>query len=112
MRILVAVGGALLLLGGLALVFSGSPAAFSGLWLIITGGVFLIGVTLERLRYRSEDAERGHAPAGPGGGESLDGPMESRFRRTDEYFEDPTSRLRMRVWLDAATGERRYRAEG
>jgi hypothetical protein len=38
--------------------------------------------------------------------------MEPRFRRTDEFFEDPTSRRRMRVWLDATTGERRYRAEG
>jgi hypothetical protein len=38
--------------------------------------------------------------------------MEPRFRRTDEFFEDPTSRQRMRVWLDPVTGERRYRAEG
>ena len=30
----------------------------------------------------------------------------------DEFFEDPTSRQQMRVWLDPATGERRYRAEG
>ena len=53
----------------------------------------------------------GAAP-GPGGGESLDTPMEPRFRRTDELFEDPSSRRTMRVWLDPATGERRYRAEG
>ena len=39
--------------------------------------------------------------------------MEPRFRRTDELFEeDPSSRRTMRVWLDPATGERRYRAEG
>jgi hypothetical protein len=37
--------------------------------------------------------------------------MEPRFRRTDELFEDPSSRRPMRVWLDPATGERRYRAE-
>ena len=48
---------------------------------------------------------------GPGGGESLNAPMEPRFRRTDELFEDPSSRRTMRVWLDPATGERRYRAE-
>ena len=37
--------------------------------------------------------------------------MEPRFRRTDEVFVDPTTRRRMRVWLDPANGERRYRAE-
>ena len=111
-RVLLAFVGVLMLLGGLALIVSGGPGAFGGLWLIITGGIFLIAVALERLRYRSEQADRAGAPPGPGGGETLDAPMEQRFRRTDEFFEDPTSRRRMRVWLDPTTGERRYRAEG
>jgi hypothetical protein len=111
-RVLMALVGALMLLGGLALVVSGVPGAAAGLWLVITGGVVLLAVALERLRYRSEQADHLGAPPGPGGGESLDAPMEPRFRRTDELFEDPTSRRRMRVWLDPATGERRYRAEG
>jgi len=111
-RVLLAFVGALMLLGGLALIVGGGPAAFSGLFLVATGGIFLIAVALERLRYRSEQADRVGAPPGPGGGESLDSPMVPRFRRTDECFEDPTSRRRMRVWLDPTTGERRYRAEG
>ena len=111
-RVLMAFVGALMLLGGLALIVSGVPGAAAGLWLVITGGVLLLAVAFERVRYRSEQADHLGAPPGPGGGESLEGPMETRFRRTDEFFEDPTSRRRMRVWLDPATGERRYRAEG
>jgi hypothetical protein len=111
-RVLMAFVGALMLIGGLVVVVSGGTEAFGGLWLVITGGVLLIAVALERLRYRSEQADRMGAPPGPGGGESLDAPMEPRFRRTDEFFEDPSSRRRMRVWLDPTTGERRYRAEG
>ncbi len=111
-RVLMAFVGVLMLLGGLALIVSGVPGAPAGLWLVITGGVLLLAVAFERVRYRSEQADHLGAPVGPGGGESLEGPMEPRFRRTDEFFEDPTSRRRMRVWLDPATGERRYRAEG
>ena len=70
----------------------------------------IIAVVLERNRYRSEAAERAGAPTGPGGGE--EGPLESRFQRTDEVFVDPTSGIRMRVYADLQTGERRYRAEG
>jgi len=109
---LLAVGG-LLLLGGLALVVLAGPAgAVGGLGAIVSGGVLLVAVAMERLRYRSEQAERMAAPPGPGGGEEPDAPLERRFQSTDEVFEDPTSRERMRVWLDPATGERRYRAEG
>lgn len=111
-RLLLAFVGGLMLLGGLAVAVSGDAGAFAGLWLVIVGGVLLLAVTLERLRYRSEQADRAGAAPGPGGGESLDTPMEPRFRRTDELFEDPSSRRTMRVWLDPATGERRYRAEG
>ena len=111
-RLLVAFFGALGLIAGLLVIVAGGPEAFAGLWLIVTGGVLLLAVAFERQRYRSEQAERAGAMPGPGGGEDLDRPMEPRFRRTDEFFEDPTSRQRMRVWLDPATGERRYRAEG
>jgi hypothetical protein len=104
--------GALGLIVGLAVIVAGGPAAFGGLWLIFTGGVLLLAVAFERQRYRSEQAEPAGAQPGPGGGELLDAPMEPRFRRTDEFFEDPTSRQQMRVWLDPTTGERRYRAEG
>lgn len=109
---LLAVGG-LLLIGGLALVVLGEPGGVvGGFWLIVSGGVLLVAVAVERMRYRSEQAERIGAPPGPGGGEEPGAPLEHRFQRTDEVFEDPTTRERMRVWLDPATGERRYRAEG
>ena len=111
-RVLMAFVGALMLLGGLAVIVSGVPGAAGGLWLVVTGGILLLAVALERVRYRSEQADRLGATPGPGGGENPDAPMEPRFRRTDEFFEDPTSRRRMRVWLDPTTGERRYRAEG
>ncbi len=111
-RIALLAAGGLLLLGGLALVVLAGPAgAIGGLWAILSGSVLLIAVAMERLRYRSELAERSAAPPGPGGGEEPGAPLERRFRPTDEVFEDPTSRERMRVWLDPTTGERRYRAE-
>ena len=34
-----------------------------------------------------------------------------RFRPTEERFEDPTKRQRMRVCLDPGSGERRYAPE-
>lgn len=37
------------------------------------------------------------------------GPPEARFRATEERFVDPTTRRQLRVWVDPATGERRYR---
>ncbi len=42
---------------------------------------------------------------------SLEAPLDARFRPTDEVFEDPASRRRVRVWLDTASGERRYRLD-
>ena len=81
-----------------------------GLWSIVAGAVVLVAVVLERSRYRSEAAERSDAAPGPGGGEpSAPG---APFRPTDEVFVDPTSGHRLRVYLDPATGERRYHAEG
>jgi hypothetical protein len=103
--------GGLMVLGGLGLIAIGSEAAMSGLWLTVTGAVFLVAVAIERTRYRSEAAEGGSQPVGPGGGEP-DGPLESRFQRTGESFVDPTSGHQMRVFVDPRTGERRYVAEG
>jgi hypothetical protein len=111
-RLLLAFFGALGLIVGLAVIVAGGPAALGGRYLIFTGGVLLLAVVFERQRYRSEQADRSGGQPGPGGGEHLEAPMETRFRRTDEFFEDPTSLQRMRVWLDPTTGERRYRAEG
>jgi hypothetical protein len=110
-RVVVGAIGALMLLAGLGLVFLSPIAGFGGgFWLIIFGGILLIGVVIETSRYRSEAAELANLPPGPGGGEPS--PTEPRFRITDEVFIDPTSNRRMRVYLDARTGERRYVAEG
>ncbi len=109
--IMLALGG-LALVGGLLLVLAGgADGVASGIWLIVTGSVVLLAVVFERTRYRSEHAERTSAPPGPGGGEAPGSPLEPRFQPTDEVFVDPTSRRRMRVWLDPVRGERRYRAE-
>ena len=77
----------------------------------MVGLVLIVAAIVERFRYRSEAAERSGLPVGPGGGEPTGEPLDSRFRRTDEVFVDPTSDRRMRVWLDRDSGERRYRAE-
>ena len=109
LRALVAVISVLLLVGGLVVIVAGGAAAPSGLWLIILGAAGLIAVAFERTRYRSEAAERGGDAPGSAGIE--DGPPDPRFRSTDERFVDPTTRQRLRVWVDPATGERRYRLD-
>ena len=110
-RVVIGVIGVALLIGGIALAASGLEGGFVGAaWLIIGGVVMIIAVVIEVSRYRSQSAELGHIAPGPGGGETA--PLEPRFQRTDEVFVDPTSNLRMRVYLDSNTGERRYVAEG
>jgi hypothetical protein len=106
-RVVVGILAAVLMLGGLAGLVAGAWA--DGLWAAVTGAVVLVAVTLERTRYRSEAAERSAGAAGPGGGEPTM-PV-APFRPTDELFVDPTSGQRLRVYLDPATGERRYYAE-
>jgi hypothetical protein len=109
-RIFLGLIGALMLAGGLLLVVALGPVEGLGaFWLIVIGGVLLIAVVIEASRYRSQAAEQAKLPPGPGGGEP--GPVDPRFRPTDELFVDPTSSKRMRVWVDARTGERRYVAE-
>jgi hypothetical protein len=46
------------------------------------------------------------------GGAGVDaGAPEPRFRPPEERFIDPTTRRRVRVWMDPGTGERRYRLD-
>ncbi len=106
-RLVVGVLGFALMIGGLVGLIAGYWA--EGLWSIVAGGVVVVAVALERSRYRSEAAERSDAAPGPGGGEpTMPG---APFRPTDEVFVDPTSGHRLRVYLNPATGERRYHAE-
>ena len=107
-RIVIAALGALLMLSGIV-AFAGGAMAES-LWATVIGTVAILAITFERVRYRSEAAERTAADAGPGGGEPT--VPQAPFRPTDELFVDPTSGQRLRVYLDPATGQRRYHAEG
>ena len=112
-RAAVAVMGLFLLIGGAALVALTGPAGFvMGALTFFGGAVLLVGASIERLRYRSLRAERSGASPGPGGGEPAGMPLEPRFRPTPEVFLDPTTHVRLRVYVDAATGERRYVPEG
>lgn len=106
-RLLAACLAALILLGGLVALVAGQPLA--ALWAIGLGGAGLVGVFFERMRYRSEAAERSREDAGAGGGEPH--APQHPFRPTEERFVDPTTGRLMRVYLDPSTGERRYHAE-
>jgi hypothetical protein len=105
-RFIAAVVAALIAIGGLASVAVGQPA---GLWLIVMGGGAIIVLALERSRYRSRSAEQTLEAPGPGGGDPA--PPGPPFRPTEERFVDPTSGRTMRVYVDPATGERRYHAD-
>jgi hypothetical protein len=111
-RVILVAIGALMVIGALgAIAVTQVSTAASVLPLLVGGGVLIVAGLLERTRYRSDAAERTNEPSGPGGGETS-GKVEARFQRTDETFVDPTTRVRMRVLVDARTGERRYVAEG
>jgi len=101
------IGGALLLVGLVLLV---TPARFAGFAWALTGAAILVALVLERSRYRSIDADVRNDAPGPGGGEPP-GVLPPGFRPTDEVFIDPSSGRRMRVYLQPATGSRRYMAE-
>jgi hypothetical protein len=100
--------GVVLILAGIAFVGVAGPAfdLFTALFLFVPGVLLVGAMFLERVRYRSLHAERSGAAPGAGGGET--GHPEPRFRWTDEVFIDPTTNVRMRVWTDPSTGERRY----
>ena len=109
MRALIVIVAALLALAGLAAASVGG--GIGALWLTVMGVAIVVGVLIERERYRSEAADQPFEPIGPGGGEPR-GAIEPRFRPTDELFVDPTTQHTMRVHVDPRTGERRYVAEG
>jgi len=112
-RILVIVAGlAVAILGLYLIALPGGPGTLVGIYTVLIGLALVIGAIIERVRYRSEAADRDGAPTGRAGGEPPGTPLEPRFRRTDEVFTDPTTGHQMRVWLDPANGERRYVAEG
>ncbi len=105
--------GALLVLAGAGMLVALGPAAFlPAAFTFGTGAVLLVAAVIERLRYRSLHADRAGDPIGPGGGEPVGAPLDPRFRPTAEVFLDPTTHVRMRVYVDARTGERRYIPEG
>ena len=109
-RAILAVIGALTVLLGVFLLTQ-SGARLAGFITVLCGAGILIALLYERLRYRSEHAEARSDPIGPGGGEP-GGTVPSGFRATTEVFVDPTTGLRMRVYLEEASGARRYVAEG
>lgn len=112
------VRGAILLVGllfmvtGLGAIVLMREAGVVGLWNVGVGAFLVVAVAIERQRYRSEAAEPGREAPGPGGGETADSTIETRFRPTAEVFVDPTTGHHMRVMVDSRTGERRYVAEG
>jgi hypothetical protein len=108
MRFLIGALGAFMILGGLVAIAIGAWPG--GLWAIVIGCTAIAAVVLERSRYRSSASERTAGEPGPGGGEPT--MPAAPFRPTGEVFVDPTSGHRLRVYLDPATGERRYFAEG
>ncbi|MFL5779552.1 MAG: hypothetical protein ACJ761_11515 [Chloroflexota bacterium] len=101
--------GSVLLAGGLVAAVAGGLGPVVALWLVGNGLFLVVVVLFERRRYRSEAADRRSAAFA---GDEPAGSDEPRFRPTDEVFIDPTTQRRMRVLLDASTGERRYVAEG
>jgi hypothetical protein len=109
-RLLVLGAGLVLSVLGLSLLGSGQGAGV-GLYPLILGLGLIIAAVIERVRYRSADAEGSAAEPGPGGGEPAGTTLDPRFRPTEERFLDPTTGVRMRVWLDPVAGERRYLAE-
>jgi hypothetical protein len=107
-RLLVLGLGLVLTVLGLSLI--GTQRA-EGLYALFIGLALIVAAAIERVRYRSAEAERQAAAPGPGGGEPAGTSLDPRFRPTEERFEDPTTGVRMRVWLDPVAGERRYVAE-
>ena len=109
LRVVIGGGAVLLLVVGLLIVMLGGFSGISGFWLMLLGAAGLIGVAFERMRYRSEAAERSGEAAGEAGVDT--GPADPRFQPTAERFVDPTTRRQLRVWVDPSSGERRYRLD-
>ena len=94
LRVLVGIGGALLMAAGLIGLIAGVGPTGSLVWVIGLGAAGVLIATFEQVRYR-DGASHG-----------------AGLRPTDEVFDDPTTGRRMRVWSDPSTGEREYRPEG
>jgi hypothetical protein len=109
-RLLVLGAGLILTVIGLSMLGS-SGGAGVGLYPLFLGLGLIIAAAIERVRYRSADSEGSAGEPGPGGGEPVGTSLDPRFRPTEERFVDPTTGVRMRVWLDPIAGERRYLAE-
>jgi len=97
--------GLVLAVVGVSLLGAQQPA---GLYPLFIGLIFIVAAILERVRYRSSEAETTAERPGPGGGEPAGSALDVRFRPTEERFVDPTTGVRMRVWVDPVAGERRY----
>ena len=108
-RVILAVIGAISIVAGLLIIGVGGQV-LSGLYALGVGAVLIFALLYERGRYRSIEADVHNDAPGPGGGEPP-GVMPPGFRPTDEVFIDPSSGRRMRVYLQPATGSRRYMAE-
>jgi hypothetical protein len=104
-RLLVFGIGLLMTVLGISLLGAQQPA---GLYPLFIGLVFIVAAVIERVRYRSNEAETTSEAPGPGGGEPAGASLDPRFRPTEERFEDPTTGVRMRVWIDPVAGDRRY----
>jgi len=108
-RVILGFVGGITILLGLGLIVSDGDRSM-GLITILIGAAVLIAVVYERSRYRSAEADLRNESPGPGGGEPV-GALPPGFRATTEVFVDPASGRRMRVYLQPATGDRRYMAE-
>jgi len=109
--VVIAIGITLLVAGIVTIGIGGGGAFIAGFWIGALGMALIVGALIERVRYRSDAADRNGAPTGPAGGEPPGTRLDPRFRSSDEVFVDPTTGRRMRVWLDPSSGERRYLAE-
>lgn len=104
-RLLVFGIGLVMTVLGVSLLGAQQPA---GLYPLFIGLILIVAAVIERVRYRSNEAEATSETPGPGGGEPPGATLDPRFRPTEERFEDPTTGIRMRVWVDPVVGERRY----
>ncbi len=107
-RVVAGLLGVGLMIGGLAGVATGAWA--DGLWSIVAGAVVLDRRRAGALALPVGGGRALGCRSRPGGGEPS--VPQAPFRPTDEVFVDPTSGHRLRVYLNPATGERRYHAEG
>jgi hypothetical protein len=110
-RIIILFFSALSIVGGalLAVSFAGDGGIITGIILIVVGAGGVGAVVFERMRYRSDAEERTQVPSTmTAGGDPAGTRLPPSFRPTEERFVDPATGVWMRVWYEAASGERRY----